>query len=98
LILTIFDIQYNSTLGYTECHAEFHDYLNVMLRLVLLNVVMLSVVMLSVVMLSVVMLNVVMLGVVAHLFYFQTFKTKIQAFFLFLFEHTSFPGIVRPIE
>ncbi len=70
MILSIYGSQYNSTLGYAECHAEFHDYLNVMLSLVMLNVVVLSVV----------MLDVVMLSVVAHLFYFQTFETKIQAF------------------
>ncbi len=88
MILSIYGSQYNSTLSYAECHAEFHDYLNVML----------SVVMLSVVMLGVVMLNVVIQCVMADLFYFQTFKTKIQAFFLFLIEQTSFPGMVRPIE
>jgi hypothetical protein len=55
------DIQHNSSL----CHyAECHDYLNVMLIVVMLNFsfVMLNVVMLNV---SVVRLNVVMLSVIA---------------------------------
>jgi hypothetical protein len=55
-----------------ECHAECHEYLNLMLSIfmlsvVMLSVVMLSVVMLNVIMLSVVILNVVMLSVVASL-------------------------------
>jgi hypothetical protein len=45
-----------------ECHAECHEYLNLML-----SILMLSVVMLNVIMLSVVILNVVMLSAVAPL-------------------------------
>jgi hypothetical protein len=45
--------------------SECHDYLNVMLSIIILNVVMLSVIILNVGLLNVVMLSVVMLNVVA---------------------------------
>jgi hypothetical protein len=65
LVMTLnIDIQHNSIeCQYAECrYAECHDYLNVML-----NVIMLSVVRLNVVMLNVVRLNVAMLSVIAPL-------------------------------
>jgi hypothetical protein len=54
MTLGINDIQHNGECRYAECrYVECHDYLNVMLSVVILNVIMLSVVMPNVVMLSV---------------------------------------------
>jgi hypothetical protein len=71
LTLSIYDIRHNGTRHtsidccYTEHrYAECHDYLNVLLNVVMLNVIMLSVVILNVVMMGVVILNVIMLGVI----------------------------------
>ncbi len=71
LTLSIYDIRHNGTRHTSiECcyaehrYAECHDYLNVLLNVVMLNVVMLSVVILNYVMLSVVILNDVMLSVI----------------------------------
>jgi hypothetical protein len=54
---------------YAECHyAEFHNFLIVMLNVILLSIVMLNVILLSVVMLNVILPSVVMLNVLTPYF------------------------------
>jgi hypothetical protein len=63
--LSIIDTQHDSTLYYSVClYAEYRDFLNVTLIVVLLNVAMLSAIMHSVVILSVVVLGAGILSVV----------------------------------
>jgi hypothetical protein len=75
LSMATLNIQYRFAV-FLFCYVECHNFLTVMLRVIMLSFIMLKVVKLSVIIQSLVVLRVVMLSVIRHSFAILSVTTK----------------------